>query len=55
MPVGATTLVSLTAVEFIEGNCFGFVKATVQAPAGEYLGILSMKTKWPISLSHWEL
>jgi hypothetical protein len=43
MPVGAPTLVSLTAVEFIEGDFFGFVKATINTPVGEYLGILSIR------------
>jgi len=44
MPVGAPTLISLTAVEFIEGDFFGFVKATVKVPEEEYLGILSIRS-----------
>jgi len=47
MPVGMPTLVTISVLEFIEGNLFGFLEATVQAPpfttkAG-YIGLLPLK------------
>jgi hypothetical protein len=47
MPVGRPKLVSLTGEGFLEGDFFGFVEATVQAPAREthagYIGLLPIK------------
>jgi DNA polymerase type B, organellar and viral len=47
MPVGAPTLVSITPEEFIEGDFFGYVRATVQAPSNEgaanYIGLLPIR------------
>lgn len=48
-PVGLPSLVNLTVKEFIEGNFFGFIEATVQAPppstyAG-YIGLLPLKVR----------
>lgn len=47
MPVGTPTLVHLTISEFLEGNFFGFLEVTVEAPlfntrAG-YIGLLALK------------
>ncbi len=43
MPVGIPTPVKLSIIEFIEGNFFGFIEATVQAPSTEYIGLLPIK------------
>lgn len=47
MPVGIPTPVNLSINQFIEGNFFGYVEATVQAPypetPGGYIGLLSIK------------
>lgn len=49
MPVGLPSLVNLTMREFIEGDFFGFIEATVQAPPlttnGGYIGLLPLKVK----------
>jgi TolA-binding protein len=44
MPVGMPTLINLTVSSFLEDDSFfGFVEATVQAPAYEYIGLLPVK------------
>jgi hypothetical protein len=47
MPVGLPTLINLTIPEFLEGNFFGYVEATVMAPGpdtpGGYIGLLPYK------------
>jgi hypothetical protein len=47
MPVGQPSLVTLSIQQFLEGDFFGFIQATVQAPPvttpGGYLGLLPMK------------
>lgn len=40
MPVGAPVLTTLTPNQFYEGDFFGFVKARVQAPDNQYIGLL---------------
>src|ERR1043165_4138767 len=43
MPRGAPSKVDLSVAQFLEGYFFGFVKARVQAPDNEYLGLLPIK------------
>ncbi|RGB22184.1 DNA polymerase B 2 [Rhizophagus diaphanus] len=43
MPVGLPKLVSLTVNQFLEGDFYGFVQATVRAPTKEYIGLLPIK------------
>ncbi|POG53951.1 DNA polymerase B [Rhizophagus irregularis DAOM 181602=DAOM 197198] len=44
MPVGMPQLVEfLTKEEFLKGEFFGFLEATVRAPANEYIGLLPIK------------
>ena len=47
MPVGIPTLVALSIQDFMEGEFFGFIEATVQAPLhstpGGYIGLLPIK------------
>jgi len=47
MPVGIPSLVTLTVQQFLEGDFFGFVEATVQAPPldtpGGYIGLVPIK------------
>ena len=45
MPVGYPTRVILTVNDFLQGDFFGFINATVQAPANEYIGLLPIKFK----------
>jgi uncharacterized protein YoxC len=49
MPVGIPKLLTLTVKEFLEGDFFGFVEATVQAPSpdtpGGYIGLLPLKQR----------
>jgi len=49
MPVGLPTLVNLTIKEFLEGEFFGYLEATVLAPSpdtpGGYIGLLPLKVK----------
>jgi hypothetical protein len=45
MPVGRPKLITLTPEQFIKGEFFGFLEATVQAPASEYIGLLPIKYK----------
>lgn len=42
MPVGTPNLVPFTVQEFPEGDWFGYLEATVQAPLNEYLGLLPL-------------
>jgi hypothetical protein len=43
MPVVIPTPKSLTPPEFENSDFFGFLEATVQAPANEYIGLLPIK------------
>jgi hypothetical protein len=43
MPVGMPTPVNLSVIQFIEGDFFGFIEATVKAPPSEYVGLLPIK------------
>ncbi|RGB22369.1 hypothetical protein C1646_776184 [Rhizophagus diaphanus] len=44
MPVGMPILIfNLTVAQFLEGNFYGFLEATVTAPANEYIGLLPIK------------
>jgi len=43
MPVGTPTKINLTVEEFLEAYFFGYVKAIVNAPPTEYIGLLSIK------------
>jgi len=44
IPVEIPILISnLTVAQFLEGNLYGFLEATVTAPANEYIGLLPIK------------
>jgi hypothetical protein len=43
MPVGMPKIVTLTPEQFLEGDFFGFVEATVRASEEEYIGLLPIK------------
>jgi hypothetical protein len=43
MPVGVPTQVTLTPDQFIQGEFFGYLKAQVEAPVNEYIGLLPIK------------
>nr|AGA14206.1 truncated DNA polymerase [Rhizophagus irregularis]AGA14238.1 truncated DNA polymerase [Rhizophagus irregularis]AHX00135.1 hypothetical protein [Rhizophagus irregularis]AJK91342.1 plasmid related DNA polymerase [Rhizophagus aggregatus] len=45
MPVGRPTQVNLTIEQFLQGEFYGFVEATVRAPVNEYIGLLPIKIK----------
>lgn len=43
MPVVIPHRINLTVNDFLKGDLFGFVRATVMAPANEYIGLLPIK------------
>jgi len=59
MPVGIPTLTYLTPPEFEHSAFFGFLEATIQAPAqetlGGYIGLLPSKIRKQIGLSRRKL